>query len=101
MSADTIWKFPIKIIDRQTVVPRDAKIERVIHAGLDPSGQPCVWCEVDTYWFDASESPGGGVDLFIVGTGNPMGHVARSGASHVASFTQGPFVWHLYAEVSA
>lgn len=101
MSMDTIWKFPIKITDSQVVVTRDAKIGRVIHAGLDPLGQPCIWCEVDTSYFDASESPRGGVEVFIVGTGNPSGWVARAEAHHISSFIQGAFVWHVYARKSA
>ena len=81
----TIYKYSIKVTDKQEIqIPCNAKI---IHVGLDPQGVPCLWAEVDT------TAPMKPVSVFIVGTGNPMPHVAHT---HFGSFIQGPFMWHVY-----
>jgi len=81
----TIYKYPIQITDIQQVeIPLMSKI---IHAGLDPKGVPCVWAAVDP------ESELIPVKILVVGTGNPLrSHFDR----HVGSFIQGPFVWHVF-----
>ena len=81
----TIYKYPIKITDEQEItMPQGAK---VIHAGRDPEGTPCVWAQVDT---EAKPEP---VSILVYGTGNPMKYEPLA---HVGSFNQGPFVWHVY-----
>lgn len=81
----TIYKYPIEITDYQEIgMPVNAK---VIHAGLDGKGTPCVWAMVDNK--NATES----VPVLVVGTGNPIPQSARR---HVSSFNQGPFVWHIF-----
>jgi len=81
----TIYKYPIQITDEQEIqMPCDAN---VIHAGLDPQGTPCLWVEVDT------AAPTEPVSVLVVGTGNPMPYVAHT---HLGSFVQGPFVWHVF-----
>lgn len=81
----TIYKYPIKITNEQEIsMPQDAK---VIHAGLDPQGTPCVWAVVDT---ERETEP---VSILVYGTGNPMNYFPHE---HVGSFTQGPFVWHVF-----
>lgn len=84
----TIHKYPIDIVDEQTIEIRtsEGSTYRIIHVGLDPSGQPCVWVEL---------TPGGWIRktvIHVVGTG---GRVTRSG-NHIGSFVHGPFVWHVY-----
>lgn len=83
----TIWKFPIDIeFDRQTIeVPAGASI---IHVGLDPAGQPCVWAEVEPHVEKIER------EIFIRGTGHPIDKVK---GSHRGSFVHGPFVWHVYS----
>lgn len=82
---NTIYKYPIEITDRQEIqMPFNAI---VIHAGLDPKGVPCVWAEVES---NKRLAP---VELFIVGTGNPM---PEKSTVHIGSFVQGPFVWHVF-----
>lgn len=62
---------------------------RVIHAGLDPNNMPCVWFENDESGDTLSR-------VHVAGTG----HDVPSG-EHVASFREGPFIWHVYAEVKS
>jgi hypothetical protein len=80
----TIFKYPLEITDKQTI---RMKCVSILHVGLDPSKRPCLWAEVET---DAIES---GVDIYVVGTGNPLPDLAEY---HIGSFVQGPFVRHVY-----
>lgn len=81
----TVWKFQIQIIDVQSVMmPAHA---RVLHVGLDPQGQPCLWAEVQ------SENQPVKFSVHVTGTGHPM---PEGDNRHVGSFTQGPFVWHVW-----
>jgi hypothetical protein len=83
---NTIWKYPLRIADFQEV---RVKLNGIpIHAGLDPSGSPCVWCEVEEDNTDTEP-----LHIYIIGTGNPLPSRARE---HLGSFVQGPFVWHVY-----
>ena len=82
---NTIYKYPIKITEAQEItMPQGAK---VLHAGLDPQGTPCVWAMVDTR---NEPEP---MSILVYGTGNPMGYTPDK---HVSSFTHGPFVWHVF-----
>lgn len=81
----TVWKFPIQILDVQDVMmPPHAEI---IHAGLDPQGQPCVWARVKPT--DVKVERG----VYLTGTGTP---IPDGDNRHVGSFTHGPFVWHVW-----
>ena len=81
----TIWKYCLEIVDAQVItVPQ---YYEVLYAGLDPSGAPCIWIEVNT------EEPEVPVQIFIVGTGNPMPEVA---CIYVGSLVRGYLVWHVY-----
>jgi len=86
----TIWKFPIDIVDQQTIkVPAGSHI---IHAGLDADDQPCVWAEVYPSAERISHT------IFVRGTGQSLsfsGHNAR----HYGSFVQDRFVWHVYGSL--
>lgn len=81
----TIWKYPIQITDVQQIkFPGNT---RPLYAGLDPSGIPCIWCQVD------DQAVGRIEDVYVVGTGNPIPSAA---SLYIGSFVQGPFVWHVY-----
>jgi hypothetical protein len=89
----TIYKYPIKIVDQQTITSPQAyrtiiTPPKIRHVGLDPQGQPCVWVEVDT---DLAPHTW---ELFVVGTGNEIPD--QAGLVSVGSFVAGPFVWHVY-----
>lgn len=83
-----IYKFPLlaNLISRPLT---DRVLYKVLHVGFDPGGKPCVWAEVvpsvqsayDTY-------------VRIVGTGEEV----PLGTDHIGTYTEGPFVWHVYME---
>lgn len=82
----TIWKFPVLNIngdEDEVSVPIDA---RLVHFGPDPDGAICAWFECDRTdlrhrrWFA------------IYGTGWPI----PAGQTHVGSYVEGPFLWHVY-----
>lgn len=84
----TIFKYPIAITDEQEICVKKegGTRSKIVHVGLDPAGQPCVWIE---------HFPGNYIETWkirIIGTGHDI-----SGAlSHVGSFVQRSFVWHVY-----
>lgn len=81
----TIYKYPFEIVDvQQLEIHRPALLR---HVGLDPQGQPCIWAEVDP------NNDVNVVTLLVVGTGRPIPATART---HIGSFNQGPFMWHVY-----
>ncbi len=81
----TIWKYPLSITDHQVIdIPGGCE---PLHVGLDPVGVPCLWVKVDP------ERAPRGFHVYIVGTGNPMPDKALS---HLGSFSQGVFVWHVF-----
>lgn len=84
----TIYKYPLKITDSQTIPI--AGFESFCAAMLDPNGIPCIWCEVDTKSIFIRE-----VEIFIVGTGNPIPEKANV---FIGSFLMIPSVWHVYLE---
>jgi len=80
----TIWKFPFAIEDEFWLdLPGDAQ---VLHVAMQQS-TPCLWAAVAP---DADVIPR---RFAVRGTG----HSLPSGAHHVATFSQPPFVWHLFA----
>jgi len=81
----TIYKYPIAITEEQEItMPQGAE---VIHAGVDPQGNPCVWAMVDTR---NEPEP---MSILVYGTGAPMAYTPER---HVGSFNDGPFVWHVF-----
>lgn len=84
----TVYKYRLNITDEQRIeVQKEAGSPcSIVHVGLDPAGVPCIWMEL---------TPGGYIErhvIHIVGTGNPI----SGSLSHIGSFVQGPFVWHVY-----
>lgn len=81
---NTIYKYPIEITDDQTIdMPEGAQ---VVHAGLDPQGQPCLWAKVNNRVRTEPRR------IQVRGTGHPL----PDDAEWVGTFTQGPFVWHVF-----
>jgi hypothetical protein len=79
-----IWKFRLEITDSQQVkMPEGA---RVIHVGLDPQGELCMWAEVMVQNKQTERT------IYVVGTG----HVVSPNAKYLGSVTMNPFVWHVY-----
>lgn len=78
-----IFKYPFKIEDApQVEIPCG---HRILHVGLDPGGQPCIWALVTP---EASKTK---IQLRVVGTGHdePEGKFLNT-------IVQGPFVWHIF-----
>jgi len=90
----TIYKYPI-IAKHETefgssvyahLVPQSRKF---IKAGLDSNGYPCVWALIDP------ETPLIMTKFILVGTGQPMDD-SFFGRTHIGTFIQSPFVWHIF-----
>lgn len=80
----TICKFPIQIISHQRItMPVGAKI---LNAGLDPNGTPCIWALVE------SKESTNEREIFLYGTGHPVSKCDN----HIGTFNHGPFVWHVF-----
>lgn len=75
-----VWKF---VIPARVAVPENG---RLVHAGADPAGNPCVWIEVDP------TAPPEWRAFGMYGTGRPL----PPGWLHCGSFLQHFFVWHIY-----
>jgi hypothetical protein len=84
-----IWKFPLKITDRQTItVPMFHKILTV----QMQNGVPTVWVLVDPETEEIQ------VEFTIVGTGNPTD---VSACDYVGSVQERGFVWHVFSRLKA
>lgn len=83
----TIWKFPFEITDHQHLeIPVGAK---PLHAGLDHTHTPCLWCLLD------STKETKAFDLYIVVTGHPVPPEAKT---HLGTFVWAHTgtVWHVF-----
>ncbi len=87
----TIYKYPLKIQDEQEIeMPPGAM---VIHAGLDPNKDPCVWALVDRTRTRTRTSDLVPIKIRIAGDGRAIEEVPLI---YVNSFVQGPFIWHVF-----
>jgi hypothetical protein len=83
----TVHKYPFTVDDRVSIaMPQGAMILRVECQG----GTPCVWALVDP------EAPSEMRRFHVFGTGHPIDLETRKVGEHVATFQQGPFVWHVF-----
>ena len=82
----TIHKYPLDLVTTQAVrMPAGAII---LHTGLDPQGQLCVWAQVDT------AKPTEPTPVWVIGTGQT---IPKEALIHIASAVVGRSVWHVYA----
>ena len=83
----TIWKFPLTVTDSQRVeMPEGAQLLTVQLQG----NQPCLWAVVD------SDNETEDRYFEIYDTGNPIRGDINETAKYIATFQQGPFVWHVF-----
>ena len=83
----TIWKFQFEIGDIVRIdMPVGAKVLHV----ESQHGVPCMWALVDPH------SPTQARDFRIFGTGHHIDSSMLELLTHVATFQQGSFVWHLF-----
>lgn len=87
----TIYKYPIQ--------PSAEKIELkipgggpVISAGLDPTGQTCVWAMANT---EKENKP---VNVYCVGTGWPLNWITAEvdRLEFIGTLKEGPYMWHVF-----
>ena len=86
----TIYKYPIQPSGR---IEANAEVIKIVSVGLDPLGQQCIWALVDTRGY-------GSIDYQIYGTGHPINTDWHDRDNYVGTFNDGPFVWHLFAEIT-
>jgi len=88
MSTDqAVWKFPLKITDRQTVpMPVGAKI---LCAQIQ-QGELCLWAEVDTRCGNLAR------EIWIFGTGHPIRNAFSLRYIGTVQQFDGGLVWHVY-----
>lgn len=83
----TIYKYPFAIADSVTLeLPGHAMILHVDTFG----GQPCLWAMVNT------DSPPGPRTFRIFGTGHQIDKATFLDGKYIATFKDGPFVWHMF-----
>ena len=81
----TIHKYEINIADELSVtLPKDAEI---LHLGLDPNGDVCIWAKVNT------DNPMVELPLLVFGTGH---NIPDNAKRHLGSVLQRFFVWHIF-----
>lgn len=91
-----IFKYPLPApgCRGELRLPADS---RVVHVGLDPEGNHCMWCLVNT---DAQHEVY--EEVFVFGTGHTIeGLTANNAANfyHVGSYIDGLFVWHVISTI--
>lgn len=97
--ATTIWKFPLEIVDEQTIeMPAGSKIlcvdtqgrDQIAEGGGMAGAAAFMWAVVDP---KAKKNP---LKVFIHGTGNPFEDLHRK--EYIGTFQQhgGALVWHVF-----
>jgi len=82
----TIYKYPLKITNVQQIeIPQGFN---VLHVGLDPQDQPCIWAAVDT----TKETQM--AQIVVLGTGHNANGIEWM--NHLGSFRQDCFMWHVF-----
>lgn len=87
MSARTIWKFPLALVDVQHItVPIGATFltAQMQHEAF------VLWALVDP------DAPRESRAVAVIGTGNPIAPSALSGMRYLATVQDDPFVWHVF-----
>lgn len=82
----TVYKYPIQ---RATTKLELDAFARILHVGLDPSGQPCLWALVDT---EETTKKLRTFECFF--TGENLARVNASG--YVGTFIDGALVYHVF-----
>ena len=81
----TIWKFPFEVEDSVLIeMPEGATVLKV----ECQNGVPCIWALVKP------DAPKQLRSFLIYGTGHRIAGI--DSLSHVATFQQGPLVWHMF-----
>lgn len=81
----TVYKYPVEIND--TFVLTMPAVAKPLHVALR-HGSPYVWVAVNPETMDVDHQ------FQLCGTGHRRTDIAAD--THVGSFQEGPFVWHLF-----
>lgn len=84
----TIWKYPLASKWVENVAVR---MIRPVHVGLDPTGRPSVWIEVDP------EGEATNCTVSIVATGEP---IPEDAGEFAGTFVERDFVWHVFMNIT-
>lgn len=85
----TIYKYPFPVADSFSLdLPSGAII---LHVECQ-NGQPCIWALVDTEALPERRT------FYLFGTGHPLNIDDFGWSNHLATFQQGPFVWHMFQD---
>lgn len=91
----TIYKYKLEVTRRQIIdVPNIAK---VLHVGLDPWGDICVWIELWTEWL-GEEKMGMKIRMFNTGGSIIPDEGGYSAICHIGTVAKGDYVRHFYRE---
>ena len=82
----TIHKYPLG----DGGVQGDMLTGKVVHVGHDPAGQACIWV-------DGPDDEARWRRFQLRGTGHQVG----DNWTHVGTFVEGPFTWHVYENPEA
>lgn len=82
----TVWKYPVPIADFTLNLPEGSEIVHV----ESQQGDSQLWAIVD---LDIGELVAR--NFYVTGTG----HDVPDDAAYLRSWTQGPFVWHLWEKI--
>lgn len=85
-----VYKYPFSIRGgEQLVAVHGGESASPVHVGLDPTGAPNIWMEVNP------SDPIKTVDLHVFGTGH---EIDDPNLRHMGSFLhQSTFMWHVYS----
>lgn len=89
----TIYKYPIQPSAEEIdlSIPGGGP---VISAGVDPTGQMCVWAMVD---LEQEDKP---VKIYCVGTGWPLDWIIEKSPAieFIGTIKDGFYMWHVFKE---
>lgn len=81
----TILKYILEIVHMQALTISAGS--KILMVGLDPNGKPALWLETPREQHKVVQ-----IQIYIVGTGQDV----PQGTTHVGSFVQHQYVWHVY-----
>jgi len=83
-----IYKYPF-ILNGKLKISLPRQWHKIMHVGLDPNGQTCIWVMIHPEDLDDMVD----VDFRIYGTGHD---VESTVLNHIGTFVDSPCVWHMF-----
>jgi len=86
----TIYKYPLKITEHQTVmIPGSSHIGNILKIAWQGNTLN-LWAQVDT------KQPEQPIEIRVVGTGHIVDEEVETKFHFIETIFQGPYVWHFY-----